>query len=318
MCREVCSVQQDELIHSITPLQSFLCLHSLCRRSLPLVSLLPLSLSVFFHLSFTVMMDLRTVLTISLFLMSTESNRSTTETNFTGTVSSTTNPRSDCDCTSPSTSLSTSPTPKSSSAHSLGLLSVRWTSGCDGEAILLLHPPPSSSSLSYSSSLLCQSSLTLVKTLLSSPCESWSGCKGPPVWVARKKQGGYDIAGQAPNTSCKILTLQCTAQTDVQGQLKDQLKAYKVVTALLCCVLLILFLIRFTKPTVRALQSRLSDKRQNRWIGPTQSHSVSYQRGKGVVQSTDVEMRMSYPALERLTVNDSREPSSNRNSGYTF
>nr|XP_020512497.1 uncharacterized protein LOC110001356 [Labrus bergylta] len=224
------------------------------------------------------------------------------------------NPGVTVHCTSPSTSLSTSPTPKSSSAHSLGLLSVKWTSDCDGEAILLLHPPPSSSSLSYSSSLLCQSSLTLVKTLLSSQCESRRRCEGPPVWVARKKQGGYDIAGQAPNTSCKILTLQCTAQTDVQGQLK----AYKVVTALLCCVLLILFLIRFTKPTVRALQSRLSDKRQNRWIGPTQSHSVSYQRGKGVVQSTDVEMRMSYPALERLTVNDSREPSSNRNSGYTF
>ncbi|XP_060909149.1 uncharacterized protein LOC132986648 [Labrus mixtus] len=254
------------------------------------------------------MMDLRTVLTISLLLMSTvylpAETRNTTDTSFNVTV--TPNPSSsDYNCTCPSTS----PTPKSSSAHSLGLLSVRWTSGCEGEAILSLHPPPSSSS---SSSLLCHSSLTLVKSLLSSPCESRSGCEGLPVWRSSMKLGGYDIAGQAANRSCKILMLKCTAQTDVQGQLK----AYKVVTALLCCVLLVLFLIRFTKPTVRALQSRLSDKRQNRWIGPTQSHSVSYQRGKGVV--TDVEMRMSYPALERLTVNDSREPSSNRNSGYNL
>ncbi|KAM9362918.1 uncharacterized protein cd5 [Symphorus nematophorus] len=105
--------------------------------------------------------------------------------------------------------------------------------------------------------------------------------------------------------------VQCT---EAQGQLQ----AYKVVTALLCCVLLVLLLIRFTRPTVKALQKRLSDRRQNRWIGPTQSHSVSYHRGKTAVKNNDGEKRLSYPALERLTVSDSREPSSNRNSGYTF
>ncbi|XP_074520999.1 uncharacterized protein cd5 isoform X2 [Halichoeres trimaculatus] len=66
------------------------------------------------------------------------------------------------------------------------------------------------------------------------------------------------------------------------------------------------------------LQCKVSDRRQNRWVGPTQSHSVSYHQRKAAVQNPDREKRLSYPALERLTVSDSREPSSNRNSGYNF
>ncbi|XP_074521003.1 uncharacterized protein cd5 isoform X3 [Halichoeres trimaculatus] len=115
--------------------------------------------------------------------------------------------------------------------------------------------------------------------------------------------------------SLGLLLVKWTALTDVQ---QAQLQTYKVVVALLCCVLIVLLLIRFTKPTVKALQSRLSDRRQNRWVGPTQSHSVSYHQRKAAVQNPDREKRLSYPALERLTVSDSREPSSNRNSGYNF
>ncbi|XP_061574328.1 uncharacterized protein LOC133440957 [Cololabis saira] len=89
-----------------------------------------------------------------------------------------------------------------------------------------------------------------------------------------------------------------------------ELRAYKVVTGLLCFVFLVLLLIRFTRPTVTALQKRLSDRRQNRWVGPTQSHSVSYQRGKNTLKDGDGEMRLSFPALERLTIRDSRDSSS--------
>ncbi|XP_068448288.1 uncharacterized protein [Clinocottus analis] len=132
-------------------------------------------------------------------------------------------------------------------------------------------------------------------------------------------QLGYVIttSGAEKRTSCETLRVQCKVEEvvpDVQGQLQ----AYRVVTALLCCVLLVLLLIRFTRPTVHALQKRLSERRQNRWIGPTQSHSVSYQRGKTAVKNNDEEKRLSYPALERLSVIDSREPSSNRNSDYNY
>ncbi|CAI5681607.1 T-cell surface glycoprotein CD5 [Oreochromis niloticus] len=105
----------------------------------------------------------------------------------------------------------------------------------------------------------------------------------------------------------------CKAEKDA-----TQLKTYKVMTALLFCILLILFLMRFTRPTVKALQKRLSDRRQNRWIGPTQSHSVSYHRGKTAVKNNDGDKRHSYPALDRLVISDSREPSSNRNSDYNL
>ncbi|MEQ2262834.1 hypothetical protein XENORESO_021739, partial [Xenotaenia resolanae] len=97
---------------------------------------------------------------------------------------------------------------------------------------------------------------------------------------------------------------------------EGQLQTYKVVTALLTIVLLVLLLIRFTRPTVMALQKRLSDRRQHRWVGPTQSHSVSYHRGKSAVKNDDEEKRFSYPALERLTIGES-SPSCNRNL-YNF
>ncbi|XP_064782292.1 uncharacterized protein LOC135506829 isoform X2 [Oncorhynchus masou masou] len=69
--------------------------------------------------------------------------------------------------------------------------------------------------------------------------------------------------------------------------------------------------------TTLRIQCEVSDKRQSRWIGPTQSQSVSYHRGKAGLQLNDnTDKRHSYPGLERLTVNTSREPSSNRNSDY--
>lgn len=90
------------------------------------------------------------------------------------------------------------------------------------------------------------------------------------------------------------------AAEGANGDIKSQLQIFKVMTALLCCALLLLLMVRFTRPTVKALQKRceyththtlgvplhvffiiiftctfvvVSDRRQNRWIGPTQSHS---------------------------------------------
>lgn len=204
---------------------------------------------------------------------------------------------------SPLTTPSYSPTQPF--APSLGLLSVNWTGVCEGEVVLYLP-----GSRSYH---VCYSEAVFIDTLLSPLCGSRKGCEG----LLSKKMGapqleGYDIMKEGK--SCESLTLKCKALTDVQAQLQ----AYKVVVALVSCVLIILFLIRITRPTVKALQSRLSDRRQNRWVGPTQSHSVSYHQRKAAVQNPDMEKRLSYPALERLTVGDSREPSSNRNSGYNF
>ncbi|XP_074520992.1 uncharacterized protein cd5 isoform X1 [Halichoeres trimaculatus] len=194
------------------------------------------------------------------------------------------------------------------SAPSLGLLLVKWTGVCEGEVVLFFP----SSSCSYP---VCHSE-ALNETLLGPLCESHKGCEGPlSMKMGARQQKGYSIMDITEQRSCDSLTLQCKALTDVQ---QAQLQTYKVVVALLCCVLIVLLLIRFTKPTVKALQSRLSDRRQNRWVGPTQSHSVSYHQRKAAVQNPDREKRLSYPALERLTVSDSREPSSNRNSGYNF
>lgn len=90
------------------------------------------------------------------------------------------------------------------------------------------------------------------------------------------------------------------AAEGADGDVRGQLRIFKVMTALLFCALLLLLMVRYTRPTVKALQKRceykhiqlcvflciyflssnhlhffvlVSDRRQNRWIGPTQSHS---------------------------------------------
>ncbi|XP_044041983.1 uncharacterized protein LOC122871216 isoform X2 [Siniperca chuatsi] len=267
-------------------------------------------------------MDLRTVVTISALLLVTadvclsESDPTTLGTNvrdtsFPAEPNSTT---SNCSCPSAAPAATAAPNSSpSSAAPALGLLTVKWTRKCEGKVYLMLYHP------SNSSLPVCHGSETGVQSLLRNVCENTKGCKGAPRWENSKQQlNGYHIteSGAKEQTSCGTLSVHCTVEVlaDVQGQLH----AYKVVTALLCCVLLVLLLIRFTRPTVKALQKRLSDRRQNRWIGPTQSHSVSYHRGKTAVKNNDGEKRLSYPALERLAVSDSREPSSNRNSDFNF
>lgn len=109
-------------------------------------------------------------------------------------------------------------------------------------------------------------------------------------------------------TQCSGLSISCT------DSLGNELIAYKAVTGILIFIL-IFILIQFSRPTIKVIRKRFSQKRQSRWIGPTQSQSVSYHRGQGGPNNNTVK-RQSYPGLERLTVNSSREPSSNRNSDY--
>ncbi|KAG7485363.1 hypothetical protein JOB18_008742 [Solea senegalensis] len=196
----------------------------------------------------------------------------------------------------------------------LGFLSVSWKSRCKGH-LMFYHDSTSSH--------VCHESKTTVQSLSGNVCEKRRGCKDLLSWHnGSHEANGYHVSedGVQLRSSCEVLEVRCEVETDkgvadVHGR---QLQVYKVVTALLCCVLLVLLLIRFTRPTVKALQKRLSDRRQSRWIGPTQSHSVSYHRGKSAVKNNDKEQRLSYPALERLTLSDSREPSSSRNSVCIF
>ncbi|XP_028460404.1 T-cell surface glycoprotein CD5 isoform X2 [Perca flavescens] len=252
-------------------------------------------------------MDLKTVVTLSTLLLITTGQTSPGQ-NGTGSVTNSTSPST----TSllPSTSTAGPNSNPSRPLDALGLLTITWYRTCEGDVNLNLYHP------SISSLPVCHGSGTNFQILLRNVCKNQKGCTDtPPLLKVQGHQKGYNItASGAEKSDCDTLRVQCTDVDVVQGQLQ----AYKVVTALLCCFLLLLILIRFTRPTVKALQKRFSERRQNRWVGPTQSHSVSYHRGKTAVKTNDAEKRVSYPALERLAVSDSREPSSNRNSGYNF
>ncbi|XP_018517065.1 uncharacterized protein LOC108873383 [Lates calcarifer] len=256
-------------------------------------------------------MDFRTVVTISaLFLMTADADAATLPLNSSATAPSA-QMNNTCPCLSATpTTAASSP---SSSAPVVSLLTVHWTGKCEGSVRLY------NSSTDFTP--VCHSNSHTVLELLKNVCLNIKGCKGQPGLIKGSRNDGYDISedGGEWMISCETLGVRCKVEAvkPVVPDVRGQLQAYKVVTALLCCVLLVLLLIRFTRPTVKALQKRLSDRRQNRWIGPTQSHSVSYHRGKTAVKN-DGEKRLSYPALERLAVSDSREPSSNRNSDYNF
>ncbi|XP_067261115.1 T-cell surface glycoprotein CD5 [Chanodichthys erythropterus] len=134
-----------------------------------------------------------------------------------------------------------------------------------------------------------------------------------------------ELKGFIPTNEAKglILTSNMTLlETDCQGlkitcedTLGSELAAYKAVTGILIFLMLGVILLQFSRPTYKAIRKRFSQKRQSRWIGPTQSQSVSYHRGQGAPNNNTLK-RQSFPGLERLTVNTSREPSSNRNSDY--
>ncbi|XP_051801975.1 uncharacterized protein LOC110968699 [Acanthochromis polyacanthus] len=197
-----------------------------------------------------------------------------------------------------STAPSALPTvPSSSPEPVLGLLTVIWTKRCEGNVSLILQLPSNSSSLP-----VCHSQKDNLKKILEKVCRAMKDCQGRPEFHSSPKVAkGFNITekGSAREVLCETLVVGCRA-AEIIPDVRGELKSYKVVTGLLCCVLLILLLIRFTKPTVQALQRRFSDRRQNRWIGPTQSHSVSYHRGKTTVKNSDGDKRLSYPVILHL------------------
>ncbi|KAK7161510.1 hypothetical protein R3I94_004255 [Phoxinus phoxinus] len=111
------------------------------------------------------------------------------------------------------------------------------------------------------------------------------------------------------NEDCTGLQITC------EDTLGSELAAYKAVTGILIFLMLGVILFQYGQPTYKAIRKRFSQKRESRWVGPTQSQSVSYHRGQGPPNNNTLK-RQSFPGLERLTVNTSREPSSNRNSDY--
>ncbi|KAM4604142.1 uncharacterized protein cd5 [Polymixia lowei] len=259
------------------------------------------------------MMDLMIVLTmLNLFLIDAESTTTATI----NQMVMCNNTDCICPCPGNSTPPSTTttlpspvPTPPS---PALGVFTVHWglRSHCNGEVLLTRLAPQNSSRCP-----LCYDGSQEARDLLSNVCERVTGCKGKPSWLqGNQASNGFMMSEdrRKDSNSCKILRVQCKVVPD-KPDISGQLYTYKVMTALLCVLLLAVVMVRFAKPTVKALQTRLSDRRQSRWIGPTQSQSVSYNRGKAAVQN-DTDKRLSYPALERLTVGNSREPSSNRSS----
>ncbi|XP_034147040.1 uncharacterized protein LOC105022896 [Esox lucius] len=138
------------------------------------------------------------------------------------------------------------------------------------------------------------------------------GCGGNLQWKEIKipKRPNRD-SGEATEQPMDIIAFQCTVVPD------PELVGYKVVVSIFCVLVLVVLILRFGRPSLKAFRKKMSDRRQSRWIGPTQSQSVSYHRGKAGIQLNDkTDKRTSFPGLERLTVNNSREPSSNRNSDY--
>ncbi|XP_075904934.1 CD5 molecule [Nelusetta ayraudi] len=262
-------------------------------------------------------MDLRTLLAVSLVLVllmvPIRAGGNITQS---PSKPSYTNPTSDAARTSPSVTPARSPDRLSD--PQVLVLVVSWNRRCDG-TVQLKHLWPSS----MLSPQVCftKQNETEVKALLGNVCHQRRECSGLPRWHQEEVTTTASQLRQEPSaltseTTCPSLRVSCLVREE-DANVAGQLQAYKAATALLCCVLLVLGVIRFTRPTIQALQKRLSDRRQNRWVGPTQSHSVSYNRGKNTIKSSDPEDRLSYPALERLAITGSREPSSNRSS-YNF
>ncbi|KAI5107783.1 T-cell surface glycoprotein CD5 isoform X2 [Silurus meridionalis] len=95
------------------------------------------------------------------------------------------------------------------------------------------------------------------------------------------------------DTECSKVFITCKDKD------RKELVTYKVITGLLLTLIIGVLLIRFAQPTYTTFRKRLS-----------------YHRGQASNPNNNTMKRTSYPGLERLTVNPSREPSSNRNSDY--
>lgn len=189
----------------------------------------------------------------------------------------------------------------------VGRIKVKWmkTSPCQGYIHFFIN-------FTQRTTYLCSNNDKITNTELGNELCEERRC-GEFLGFRNSYKIGYMIHENLTATSdiqCKIILLTCK---DVDSK---ELVAYKVITGLLLTLIIAVLLCRFAQPTYIAVRKRFSQKRQNRWIGPTQTQSVSYHRGQASYPNNNTMKRQSYPGLERLTVNPSREPSSNRNSDY--
>ncbi|XP_023653192.2 uncharacterized protein [Paramormyrops kingsleyae] len=136
------------------------------------------------------------------------------------------------------------------------------------------------------------------------------GCDGFKGWKRSQNHTGYkiEVNGFIPKDNCITLEIMCKALPK-----SKELAGYKTVTGLLITGILVLLLLRFGHKRCTTLYNKLFKRRNREWIGPTQSQSVSFYRAQAGMPSSN-SARYSYPALERLSVQPGREPSSNRNS----
>ncbi|XP_011477063.1 uncharacterized protein LOC105354670 isoform X2 [Oryzias latipes] len=170
----------------------------------------------------------------------------------------------------------------------LVLLAVHWTGICEATIYVT-----GNQFLNYTSLPLSSSSEIKIQRILQKVCQKQTGCKNKMSWKNMSSNTDcYKVDEKGPIRTSNCLALGVKCEVVVLPDERSELQVYKVVTALLSCGLLVMLLVHFTKPTVEALQRRLSERREHRWIGPTQSHS----------------------ALERLTVSNSGE----RTSTYNF
>ncbi|KAF4090633.1 hypothetical protein AMELA_G00054180 [Ameiurus melas] len=189
----------------------------------------------------------------------------------------------------------------------VGRINVNWikTNPCQGYIRFFIN-------FTQRATYLCSNNDKITNTELGNELCEERRC-GEFLGFKYSHKSGYMIHENltaASDTQCKITFVTCK---DVDSK---ELVAYKVITGLLLTLIIAVLLCRFAQPTYIAVRKRFSQNQQNRWIGPTQTQSVSYHRGQANYPNNNTMKRQSYPGLERLTINPSREPSSNRNSDY--
>ncbi|CAM4482674.1 unnamed protein product [Leuciscus chuanchicus] len=194
------------------------------------------------------------------------------------------------------------PKPIHITQYVLARLKVTWKkSPCEGR-LYLYFPNQSPAPLCFGSQISESWSSELCKDMR---CGDFKGFKPTKKANGRMLRGNMTLI----NEDCTGLQITC------EDTLGSELAAYKAVTGILIFLMLGVILFQYGQPTYKAIRKRFSQKRETRWVGPTQSQSVSYHRGQGPPNNNTLK-RQSFPGLERLTVNTSREPSSNRNSDY--
>lgn len=110
-----------------------------------------------------------------------------------------------CPCTSAAPAATAAP------AFSLGLLTVSWTSVCEGNVLIFYLP-------SSSSSPVCFNSETKIKSVLGNVCQNKTGCEGTTHWhKGINTQNGSNIteSGAKDGTSCDTLRVKCSGWSTV-------------------------------------------------------------------------------------------------------